>query len=326
MRPAASSEPRPADSTAGAPPASDPARPAGPACRLCGGTGRLRYTDCRDLEYFVEGTAPFYRCTGCGLVFMHPLPTLAELAALYPAGYNNFQEETNRLRSFLLACYHAHQATRCLAHLPARGAVLEVGCGSGDLLLALRARGAQRVCGVDISASACAVARARGLDVFCGTLEDFASDERFDLVVMSHVIEHVIDPVRAITRVAELLRPGGTLYVETPNVAALDARLFGARWGLIHYPRHLHLFDRRTLRRLLERGGFAASAMRSEVNSCGWALSIQGALRGVGIDRSRAPRSRYYPFLLAACLPLNALDWGLGGTAFLSCVARRSAP
>jgi hypothetical protein len=140
---------------------------------------------------------------------------------------------------------------------------------------------------------------------------------------MSHVIEHVLDPVATVRKVREMLAPRGVFYVETPNVGSPDARLWGRHWGLIHYPRHLCLFDRGTLRRLLEDAGFEVERMSWEINSCGWALSIQSALRRAGFDRSRRPRSFYYPLLLAATLPLNALDVFFGGTAFMSAIARK---
>ena len=71
------------------------------------------------------------------------------------------------------------------------------------------------------------------------------------------------------------------------------------------------------------RAGFEVEKMSWEINSCGWALSIQAALRRAEIDGSRRPRSFYYPLLLAATLPLNLVDVCFGGTAFMSAIARK---
>jgi len=294
-----------------------------PACWLCRGPGRLLYDDCRDLEYFVPGSAVFARCESCGFVFIDPVPTAAELEALYPESYNNFHAPQG-VGAFLLRRYHAHQAARCMRYLHPGARFLEVGCGTGALLERLRGQGVD-VRGIDLSPAACRLARARGLDVFQGTVEDYETTERFALIFLSHVIEHVPDPVGTIARLTSLLEPGGVIYLETPNVGALDARVWGQEWGLIHYPRHLSLFDRVTIRRLLGSAGLEVLEVTSEINSCGWALSIQGALRRRGWDRSRAPRSRYYPLLLLGCLPLNLVDLCFGGTAFMSAVARRPA-
>ena len=68
-------------------------------------------------------------------------------------------------------------------------------------------------------------------NVFHGTLDEFETDDKFDLVFMSHVIEHVLDPVATVAKIRTLLKPGGVLYLETPNVRSLDARLWRRRWG-----------------------------------------------------------------------------------------------
>lgn len=292
------------------------------ACPLCGAGSALLYADCRDLEYFMPASYTFRRCAGCGLVFMDPLPTRAALPTLYPPSYHNFAAPTNPVSRWLLARYYGHQVALCERLLPAGGSFLEIGCAGGDVLDRL-ARSGRRVRGIELSRAACEQAWARGLDVFHGTLEEYDPGERFDMVFMAHVIEHVIDPVATMRRVAGLLKPGGVCYLETPNAGALDARVWKSSWGLIHYPRHLYLFDRATIRRLVEGAGFGIEAIRSEVNSCGWALSLQSWARRRGIDRSRRPRSFYYPALLVATLPLNVLDLATGGTAFMSVVARR---
>ena len=126
-----------------------------------------------------------------------------------------------------------------------------------------------------------AVARARGLDVFCGTLEEYQTDQQYDVVFMSHVIEHVLDPVATVATIERLLAPGGVLYLETPNVGSLDARVWKQRWGLIHYPRHLYLFDRDT--------DHPAAGRRASPHHRGRALGAQqlrlGALGAVGLRR-----------------------------------------
>jgi 2-polyprenyl-3-methyl-5-hydroxy-6-metoxy-1,4-benzoquinol methylase len=283
----------------------------------------LLYSDCDDFEYFMPASFEFQRCSSCGLVFMEPLPTRDELPALYPAEYHNFEQPTSVLSRLLLDRYLARQAATCERYLPAEGAFLEVGCAGGDPLERLQRRHSRKVRGIDISRDACERAWERGLDVFHGTIDEFDTGEGFDMVFMSHVIEHVVDPVATMAKVASLLTPNGVLYLETPNVGALDARVWKSHWGLIHYPRHLYLFDRRTILMLVEGAGLDVEKTAWEINSCGWALSVQSLLRRRGIDRERRPRSFYYPFLLVALLPMNLVDLMTGGTAFMSLIARK---
>lgn len=293
-------------------------------CPLCTGDATLRYSGCQDLEYFLEASYDLYGCHGCGLVFMHPLPTREELPRLYPSTYHNFDTPSNPVSRWLLDRYYEHQCAICRRHLQPDGALLEVGCAAGDVLERMQARGYDDVQGIELSLEACQQAWQRGLKVFHGTLDEFETDQRFDLIFMSHVIEHVIDPVATVAKLASLLKPGGVLYLETPNVGSLDARLWKDGWGLIHYPRHLYLFDRSTLRRLVERGGLTLEHVTWETNSCGWALSVQSMMRRRGIDRSRRARSPYYPLLLLVFLPMNLVDRWFGGTAFMSAIARKA--
>ena len=292
-------------------------------CVLCGRATALLYDDCTDFEYFMTAPGDLYRCRSCGLVAMEPMPTRDELPALYPAEYENFSGPRNPVARFLLARYQRRQADICRKHLPPDGRILEIGCATGDVLAELAGE-YPVVQGIELSEDACAVARARGLDVFCGTLEEFETHQQYDVVFMSHVIEHVLDPVATVAIIERLLAPGGVLYLETPNVGSLDARLWKQRWGLIHYPRHLYLFDRSTVTRLLASADLRTEGVRWEPNSCGWALSVQSWLRRRGFDRSRAPRSRYYPLLLMLFLPLNLLDAAFGGTAFMSAIGRKA--
>ncbi|HEY7439930.1 MAG TPA: class I SAM-dependent methyltransferase [Acidimicrobiia bacterium] len=295
-----------------------------PGCNLCGGSIALLYADCNDFEYFMTSPGRLHRCTVCGLVMMWPLPTREELPGLYPANYHSFEEPSKGVDALLLRRYQEHQAALCRRYLPRGGALLEIGCATGDVLAALR-DDFPSVAGIELSKEACEVAWERGLDVFHGTLDEYETDARFDVVFMSQVIEHVLDPVQTVAKIARLLKPGGVLYLETPNIRAFDARVWKQRWGLIHYPRHLFLFDKHTIGLLVESAGLENTKVRSEPQSCGWALSVQGELRRRNIDRHREPRSPYYPALLLACLPLNALDICFGGTAFMSAVAQKRA-
>ena len=149
---------------------------------------------------------------------------------------------------------------REIRHLPAipGGRLLDVGCGSGAFLVQMAALG-WRAQGIDPDPAAVASAREAGLSVTQGTLADLDLDEHagaFDAVTLSHVIEHLHDPAEDLRRVHRLLRPGGLLWIATPNLEALGLRRFGRDWLGLDPPRHLVLFTRASLERLLRDTGF----------------------------------------------------------------------
>lgn len=136
------------------------------------------------------------------------------------------------------------------------GRALDVGCGNGSFLSLLKRHGWQ-VAGADVSARAAEVAkRAFGIDVFVGELWDAPFEpQSFDLIQMSHVLEHVGDPVRLLAKAADLVKPGGEIYIETPNPDSFDCHRAGEYWVPWEAPRHLYLFSPVTLRQLLGRTG-----------------------------------------------------------------------
>ena len=196
------------------------------------------------------------RCRRCGLAYLNPRPTAAEIGRYYPDDYHTARgaggivqrlEDAWRRRQF-------GEVAGWLANLrPRRGRLLDVGCGSGDLLAALRADG-WRVSGVEPSARSAAIARAqRGLDVQTATFDDaLLPDGAFEAVVFAAVLEHLHDPLRALARARRLLAPGGLVAVLfQPRFDAPQAHLFGPRWVGLDLPRHLYHF---------EPGTFAATA------------------------------------------------------------------
>lgn len=138
-----------------------------------------------------------------------------------------------------------------------RGRVLDVGCGDGSMLVELARRGWE-VRGLDFDAEAVAVARGRGLRVDLGGLRAQGYPaESFEVVTMSHSLEHVPEPQAVLEEVRRVLTPGGKAVVLTPNASSWLHRKVGRDWQPLEPPRHLQVFTRQALRDLMERAGFA---------------------------------------------------------------------
>jgi SAM-dependent methyltransferase len=103
-----------------------------------------------------------------------------------------------------------------------------------------------------------AISQANGLTIYSGTAEEIPhsiQDDRFDLVIMSHTLEHCLDPVAAVRNAAALLKPEGRLLIEVPNKNCVHFRTFGPASECFDVPRHLFFFGPCSLRRLVERCG-----------------------------------------------------------------------
>ena len=152
----------------------------------------------------------------------------------------------------------AGQHVRSLPSRRVPGRLLDVGCGNGSFLLRMRELG-WHVEGLEVDPVAAGVARGSAVNVDPGpmTMSTFPS-AHFDAITLSHVIEHLHDPVAVLQACANALRPGGLIWVATPNLDAAGRRFMGRTWAPLDPPRHLVLFTRPSLRRALNMAGFSS--------------------------------------------------------------------
>jgi 2-polyprenyl-3-methyl-5-hydroxy-6-metoxy-1,4-benzoquinol methylase len=312
----------------------------------------------------VFGVAPgawdLWRCTACGAARLDPRPADSALAALYAAGsyYTHEPPHANiapgGLAGVLRALRNAHVnarlgyrvapawrpgaiagrlapplaaiAERGVRSLPAGERLLDVGCGNGQFVAEAAAAG-WRASGIDVDATAVAAGRAAGLDLAVETVQERAAREpgAFDAVTLSHVIEHVADPVGFLRATLALLRPGGHAWIATPNLGSLGHRRYGADWMHLDPPRHLVLFDHAALRRALTAAGFAEIRALRPTPAAGPSFAISAAVaRGV-CPANGTPPTGYAPRLRALAADAAAqVDRRLGDELLM--LATRRAP
>lgn len=169
-------------------------------------------------------------------------------------------EELNTLRfAELLGQF----ATRCEGRR-----LLDVGCGLGQLVKVAGDRGWDSL-GIDQSSTAVQIANRLGANV---ERRDFFSEEldgrRFDVIVMTELVEHVARPRDFLERAFRMLAPGGLFYVTTPNFDSLTRRVVGGAWDPIH-PQHVSYFVTETLVRCVREAGFRLREVGSRNTSPG---------------------------------------------------------
>ena len=242
----------------------------------------------RDYEY---DTCPDYfdlvQCQGCSLMFIQPRPAAAAMEVIYPSNYYAYNEEAgeNRFVKFFRDRVELVKVRR-YRQLVAKddATIVDIGCGDGRLLEILRRFGPSpwSFAGVELGDGAAQRAAAKGFEVRHGDFESLdihGWQERFDLALMHHVIEHTREPRATVRKVARLLRRGGIFSVETPEIRGWDFSLFRARyWGGYHIPRHFFLFNVETLSRLLREEGFEIVSARSILSPAFWIFSLHNWL------------------------------------------------
>ena len=321
-------------------------------------TGLVRVTGCpcgsRELgrssrAFALDGARlGLRRCAACGRLLLDPRPAPRALPeayreAYYGAGSRKFVPAIERMVD-AFRDGRARLAERLLGGRGARGRVLDVGCGSGQFLARLIARGHEGH-GTELSeATGARASKIPGLTLRVGEL-DAASypPHSFDLVSIWHVLEHLPDPDRTLRFCHAWLREGGVLLVAVPNADSWQARLFQGAWFHLDPPRHLYHFNRRSLALALERAGFRIERL----HTLSWEQNVYGVLQSA-LNALGFPRDEFYEvlkrnrsILSSARLPVEALllallapaavlftaleaAFGAGGT--LECVARAGPP
>ena len=286
----------------------------------------------RDFEYGTcDNEFRFVRALPSGLVYLLERPTAEELPRLYPSHYEPYRFETlppvvRRARERV----QRRKVAVVRRLVPGRGAILDVGCGSGALLHLLRAHGQRHwtLHGNEMHEPSLRQLAVDGFFMHPGPVQAIDGQARFDLIVLNQVIEHFADVHGVVAACARLLKPGGHLLIETPSTSGLDFRLFrGRHWGGYHVPRHFYLFDARTLGRLLERHGLQTVQAQYLASPAFWTQSLHhwASESRWRLWRWLAPRLhlRNLP-LTAAVTALDLAALALGGrTSNLRLVARR---
>lgn len=222
----------------------------------------------------IPGARPFavYWSYADGLGQLHPAPSDDELRRFYDtpsydaymgAGKSPETRPGTTRRSLSarllarIARWFDHGVPLTPAHLHERmprrpGRICDLGCGGGAMLRGMAALG-HSVLGVDPNPVAVASGSESGLPVLRGTAEELPAEcprRAFDLVLLSHSLEHCRDPQRALRNATSLLAAGGVLAVEVPNHACAGFEVSGPAWFHTDAGRHLWFFTPRSLHAL----------------------------------------------------------------------------
>lgn len=194
-----------------------------------------------------------------------------------------------------------------------KGAVLDIGCGSGNLLSELRFLGFSDLTGIDFDPKAVSAARDAGLEVFQAEINDLERRD-FDIALMNHVIEHVISPIQFLCQTLDHLAVGGLLVIRTPNSTSFLAKLFGRNWRGLESPRHINVFSYQSLERACAQAGFTVTEIGS----------TNSMLQGIYLESVELILTDMKPFYSRLCRAALRLAFPL--VVFISSVKRRIDP
>lgn len=263
-------------------------------CPICGSTGVTETISgvSDNVSFAVDYKGSIMQCSHCGHAFLSPVVNLDQLHLAYDDYYTQNKTNLNISSSakrdkfsffvkfyefrfkplfsvkgmvidFLskiipLINYFLMRAVRFLP-VPVQNSevtLLDVGCGRGDFLVRSQYCG-YRAIGIDFDPETIDIANKRGLTAKVCEIQDLPEDIKYDVISLSHVIEHVKDPIAMLKEIQLRLKVGGYFYIATPNFNSAGRETFGKYWRGCDVPRHFQFFNMDQLESILKDVGFS---------------------------------------------------------------------
>lgn len=214
-----------------------------------------------------EALFELWSCANCTAMFTQNVPDVESIGAYYQS--ENYISHSDTQKGLINSLYHlvrnyTLKRKRTLIKRASglrKGRLLDVGAGTGAFAHTMLAAGWE-VTALEPDKGAATVAKKKyGLSLMpYETL--FKLEDRFDVITLWHVLEHVHDLQGYLNRFNALLKPGGKLIIAVPNYKSEDRRHYGSFWAAWDVPRHLYHFSPLSMEMLLKRHGFTLASVK----------------------------------------------------------------
>lgn len=199
------------------------------------------------------------KCGNCGFVYVNPRVENEQLTSIYrhnyfknkDYGYVGYEQEKRlRVKNFerWLKDAEAHITTNTPVYS------LDVGCAAGYCLELMKKKG-WKANGLELDEEMCIELQKNGYEISRSLLVDFNSGNKFSVITLFDVIEHIPDIDKSFTKLNSLLTPDGVVIMVTPNYKSFQRKLFGKRWFQYKPIEHIQYFDKHSLNAFAERNG-----------------------------------------------------------------------
>lgn len=212
-----------------------------------------------------KGKYSIFKCLSCGFIYTDPIPSKVQLEEFY----KNFDYKNKEIAELTIRKDAMNSLKRIRQYIKNEQVkLLDIGCGRGFFLDEARKLG-WNVYGIDYSENVIDYAiKKLNLDVERTDMFNYHTKELYDVVSLNQVIEHVSDPDKIIKKCFKLLKKGGILYIATPNIGSISAKVLGSDFDHLIPPEHLGYFDKNLLIRSLKDNDFSVQYLGS------WSYSV----------------------------------------------------
>ncbi|WP_155876612.1 class I SAM-dependent methyltransferase [Desulfuromonas sp. AOP6] len=244
-----------------------------------------------DISYVFENEGKksnFFQCPECSFLFARPI-FIPELDHRQMDGLENAELFNSRMLKRIYVHYFIKKEIRALRRVKGKGALrlLDIGCGTGWTTKVYADQGFE-VTGLEPSKGRAEFAREKyGIDVICDYIENVEITEKFDVVVLRHIVEHFSAPGLVLRKIRGFLKDDGVVLVIVPNINCLGRYLFETKWAWV-LPWHCNFFSPKSLQAFLNHEYFKV------------------------LEFYQTPTPLYYPGAIMRVFPHKIVKWVFG--------------
>lgn len=233
-------------------------------CPICGFESKIKYANTVDYQYQSKLQSDYCICLNneCTHVFSKKmnLTNVTDLYETYTTHFinkkSNFSKFINAyiyISEFIFSFNKINQDKKKILPIEFNNnlSLLDYGCGSGEFLYNLEKHGWSNISGFDFDMKALNAAKTRG--VSCQLANIINYNMKYDIIVLNHVIEHIIDLDELFNTLSKIKTSRGCIVIRTPNFNCLSSMIFKSFWRGLESPRHFHLFNARSIEKLIKK-------------------------------------------------------------------------
>lgn len=286
-------------------------------CDFCGSNEYSVLFQGKDLMEQLPGEFQMVSCNSCGLIRQNPRLEWVDLEKYYPPSHGSYKpllpNSSSKIERVVSRYGHWKRVNLVYKYVPS-GDWLEVGCGSGLILQEALYRNNWRLKAIEPNQQVAKYVQDNlNIPVMPIPFEEYtAKVESFDVITMWDVLEHLPDPANALKKVNRLLRNDGVFIFQIPNYESWNRNILKNVWNGYDLPRHLYLFPKKPLHKLLTDSGFCVIKQTCVAGSHG-ALMLDLAFwlrvnNSKIIEKIVAKGPEFIPFRLLTSIPLWITD------------------